>query len=432
VRRYFDGVRWEGPPAFEFVIPIEVGGEPLLGYGWIFPMPDGRANVGVGRLAETGSSTQLRCLLDEFEQMLRRSDARFASARAIGATVGGPILIGGTGVTSYASGLLLVGDSAGRPDPFWLEGISRAVESGALAARSALSFLADGSPLESYGRALASLDPDLDRIGASLPCVHHNLRRVSRDVKGFFSTRTDLSRTLLAMGEAGGKPHEAECESAAAPIILAAKSSERRALRLLRRERPVFGVILARLPRPRSSPAFCFLAARARFPGFESRSPELRRAATALELASLAAKLLDELDFRGEQHTGSRGGTWLAATLALSLADRCLARSFALCSRLGGAARLVVASALTEIFERRTNDALTSRARHGSLGAVAAASARAGARMGAAEGTVADECARAAEGAAEHAGPSQMWIEISGATPGTEGAAPRFTSGVAR
>ena len=188
VRRYFDGVRWEGPPAFEFVIPIEVGGEPLAGYGWIFPMPDGRANVGLGRLAEAGCTTQLRSLLEWFEQMLRRNDVRFVSARSAGAAIGGPILIGGTGATSHAPGLLLVGDSARRPDPLWFEGISRAVESGVLAARSALSFLSDGSPLESYGRALAGLDPDLDRIGASLSCVHHNLRRVSRDVKDFFST----------------------------------------------------------------------------------------------------------------------------------------------------------------------------------------------------------------------------------------------------
>ena len=38
----------------------------LPGYGWVFPLPDGGANVGVGTLTEGGADEHLRALYERF------------------------------------------------------------------------------------------------------------------------------------------------------------------------------------------------------------------------------------------------------------------------------------------------------------------------------------------------------------------------------
>jgi geranylgeranyl reductase family protein len=407
IRRYIEGVHWNGPPAFEFFLPIEVMGIPSAGYAWIFPMPDGRANIGIGQFARPSSQPPLLAQLAWFERWLRESDERFAATRSVSRPLGGSILVGGRASATWAPGLLLVGDSAGQPDPFWAEGISRALESGALAAKAAHRFLVDGTSIESYGRDLVGLDPERDRIAPSLPSVYRLMRHVGRDVVDFFSTRTELTRAFVAMGELDQPCRAGNRTDPIGSISVAANQAAQRAIRLVGRDRPVFGMIASRLPRNRVTPAFAFLAARSLFRAFDPHSVQLQRAASVFELAGLAASLLDELPppRQSPPPEGVRGGDWLAATLTVCLSDRMLARGFALCAILDETPRRTVTQALSEFFGSLTRHAMTSEKRSFELSGrrASAIAARAGALLGGATEAAAEAIASATADSVEAA-----------------------------
>ena len=116
--------------------------ETMPGYGWIFGMGDGTANVGYGLLDTrrgTGADRKviLRRWLDLFpaEEGLREEDA-VTPLRGAGLPMAlsrGP---------AYSRGLLLAGDTAGTVNPCNGEGISYALESGRMAAEAAAEALA--------------------------------------------------------------------------------------------------------------------------------------------------------------------------------------------------------------------------------------------------------------------------------------------------
>ncbi len=126
----------------------------MPGYGWIFGMGDGTANVGYGLLDTrrgTGADhrTVLRAWLDTFpaEEGLTEEDA-VTPLRGAGLPMAlnrGP---------AYTRGLLLAGDAAGTVNPFNGEGISYALETGRLAGETAADALSrpDGPARESVLR----------------------------------------------------------------------------------------------------------------------------------------------------------------------------------------------------------------------------------------------------------------------------------------
>ncbi|PRW63893.1 geranylgeranyl reductase family protein [Actinopolyspora mortivallis] len=107
----------------------------LPGYGWIFGMGDGTANVGLGVLSTSKAygRTDYRALLRTWlegtpdEWGLREDNAT-------GRIGGAALPMGFNRKPHYGSGLLLVGDSGGMVNPFNGEGIAYAMESARLAA----------------------------------------------------------------------------------------------------------------------------------------------------------------------------------------------------------------------------------------------------------------------------------------------------------
>jgi geranylgeranyl reductase family protein len=116
--------------------------ESMPGYGWVFGMGDGTANVGFG-LLDTRRATAsdhretLRRWLDTFppEEQLGEE---FAATPVRGA--GLPMALHRQ--PAYTRGLLLAGDAAGTVNPSNGEGISYAMETGRLAAEAAAEALA--------------------------------------------------------------------------------------------------------------------------------------------------------------------------------------------------------------------------------------------------------------------------------------------------
>lgn len=129
------------------------------GYGWIFPMRDGRVNVGVGLLSETRQrlGVRLPVLFRTFLDGLRRQHSQFAELELTSPPIGGAVkTYGGAGRNVFDGGLL-VGDAGSFVDPMTGEGITPAMESALLASRTLTRALAAG---RFDARTLASYEKD--------------------------------------------------------------------------------------------------------------------------------------------------------------------------------------------------------------------------------------------------------------------------------
>ena len=126
------------------------------GYGWIFPMEGGRANMGVGLLGETCDRFDL-----SVQQSFRDSVARLKfrhpgceTARVASKPLGGAVHMYGGIRSNHFAGGILVGDAGGFVDPMTGEGITQGMESSILGSRTLLAALETGrfekSDLASY------------------------------------------------------------------------------------------------------------------------------------------------------------------------------------------------------------------------------------------------------------------------------------------
>jgi geranylgeranyl reductase family protein len=114
----------------------------MPGYGWVFGMGDGTANVGFGLLDTrrgTGADHRevLRRWLDTFP-----AGEQLGEEHAVTPLRGAGLPMALHRQPAYSRGLLLAGDSAGAVNPFNGEGISYAMETGRMAAEIAALALA--------------------------------------------------------------------------------------------------------------------------------------------------------------------------------------------------------------------------------------------------------------------------------------------------
>jgi geranylgeranyl reductase family protein len=138
------------------------------GYGWMFPAPEGRVNLGVGLLSEARAQTQcsLNGLFDRFVEQLRRKHPRCARLQLVSKPIGGIVRMYGAAGPNHFDGGLLVGEAGRFVDPLTGEGIAPAMESSLLASKILIAALesGDGSAgsLSAYERAFrAYFDPSM-------------------------------------------------------------------------------------------------------------------------------------------------------------------------------------------------------------------------------------------------------------------------------
>jgi geranylgeranyl reductase family protein len=181
-RQYFRDV--EGPNRQDLHVFITKDmNERGAGYGWVFYLGDGRANVGAGvstkALARTG-----RNLKDFYDRFLEEPQLVewLAGAEPEGPAKSWSLKMGMWGAKRYAQGLMMVGDAGSMVHPISGEGVGYAIESGRLAASWAHEAHArsdfSGSTLSGYerqllkqrarehlsGHALVNLVPNLEML----------------------------------------------------------------------------------------------------------------------------------------------------------------------------------------------------------------------------------------------------------------------------
>jgi geranylgeranyl reductase family protein len=145
------------------------GGDRLLpGYGWIFPMGDGRVNVGLGAL--TGRRSGRLDLRETMDQWLARTPPEWGlrpddpenAGNAEGRVLSAALPLGFNRHPLYGRGLLLVGDSGGMVSPWNGEGIAQSLEAGEVAAEAVVAALAHPEG-PAHERALAQYAVEMGR-----------------------------------------------------------------------------------------------------------------------------------------------------------------------------------------------------------------------------------------------------------------------------
>jgi geranylgeranyl reductase family protein len=172
VRAHFDARR---PASDEGVIEsfleLRDGDALLPGYGWIFPMGEGRINVGVGILSSYKGWRDVNTahLMEAFMRSLPASWKLpdISDLRSTGQLKGWRLPMGLGVWPPWRPGVLACGDAAGVVNPFNGEGISEAVESGVVGAEVALEALGGRGPsdLSEYAVRLDELWGPYYRLG---------------------------------------------------------------------------------------------------------------------------------------------------------------------------------------------------------------------------------------------------------------------------
>ncbi len=162
-------------------IEIHYVKESLPGYFWIFPLPNGLANVGIG-MRHVDIKKHDIDLNQALENIMKSATfaPRFVGAELVDKIKGWNLPTGSIFRPNYADGALLVGDAAGLIDPFTGEGIGNAMLSAEIAVNVAAAAIAEGNTgrqrLSEYDSLLKkeigselSLSYRLQRIGTKFP-----------------------------------------------------------------------------------------------------------------------------------------------------------------------------------------------------------------------------------------------------------------------
>jgi menaquinone-9 beta-reductase len=112
------------------------------GYGWVFPGPGGRFNMGVGLFAGTAGGGRLHQFWQDFQSTFPPAAAIAGASTPLGPFRGAPLRTGLSSDVFGRSGLLLAGESAATTYAATGEGIGKAMESGLMAAELAFDVLA--------------------------------------------------------------------------------------------------------------------------------------------------------------------------------------------------------------------------------------------------------------------------------------------------
>ncbi|MEO5977287.1 MAG: geranylgeranyl reductase family protein [Chryseolinea sp.] len=133
LRRYYKGITGFNPGNY---IELYFFKDILPGYLWIFPLPNGEANIGIGMLSVEVANRKVN-LSKKFESLIYNHPLlaeRFKNARPVETAKGHGLPLGWTKRKISGNKFLLTGDAASLIDPFSGEGIGNAIRSGRVAA----------------------------------------------------------------------------------------------------------------------------------------------------------------------------------------------------------------------------------------------------------------------------------------------------------
>lgn len=180
---------WDGAPGRSNLMP---------GYGWIFALGDGTANVGLGSVASTAAATKVDYKALFAKWMANAPEEwEFTPDNQVGPLRGAALPMGFNRSPLATRGMLLVGDSGGMVSPFNGEGIAYALQAGRVAADAVVQAASRGSAVERE-RALQTYATRMrDDLGGYYTLGRWFVRLVEHPEVMRAITRYGLPRPLL-------------------------------------------------------------------------------------------------------------------------------------------------------------------------------------------------------------------------------------------
>jgi geranylgeranyl reductase family protein len=182
---------WDGAPGRSNLMP---------GYGWIFALGDGTANVGLGSVASTpGGAAAATDYKSLFARWMANAPAEweFTPDTQVGPVQGAALPMGFNRTPLYTRGLMLVGDSGGMVSPFNGEGIAYALQAGRVAADAVVQADARGTA-DAKERALATYARTMrDDLGGFYTLGRYFVRIIEHPQVMRLCTRYGLPRPLV-------------------------------------------------------------------------------------------------------------------------------------------------------------------------------------------------------------------------------------------
>ncbi|MBU6315678.1 MAG: geranylgeranyl reductase family protein [Acidobacteria bacterium] len=224
---------WQTPrhadPWIESALDVkDRNGNPMPGYGWIFPVGDGTVNIGVGLLStfRDFKSVNTTHLLDAYAHQVAdrwEIDPGNPECKA----TSGRIPMGGSVGPKAGPSYLVIGDAAGSVNPFNGEGIDYAYETARMAAQVLHEALAANDPaaLQQYPRLLDAEYGDYFKVARLFarvigrPALMRELTRVGMHSRTLMEWVLRIMANLLRDDELG--PAEAAYKAAAKIVKLA-------------------------------------------------------------------------------------------------------------------------------------------------------------------------------------------------------------------
>jgi geranylgeranyl reductase family protein len=177
-------------------------GDVVPGYGWIFPLGDGRVNVGVGLLStdQRWKGLNTSRLMDAFVAQAPKSWG-ISPETSCGPATGGRLPMGlGVGPRT-GTNTLAIGDAGGLINPFNGEGIAYGYETGRMAAAFLGRALAGGGSesIADYERHLDDIYGDYYRVGRAFVRLISDPRRMRLCVSSGMHSRAFMAQLMRIM-----------------------------------------------------------------------------------------------------------------------------------------------------------------------------------------------------------------------------------------
>ena len=167
LRGYYTSDRHDEPWIDSHLDIRDARGEVVPGYGWIFPLGDGRVNVGVGLLSTGGAWKGVNTTkLQEYFVAQTAEAWGLTDETCLGPATGGRLPMGLALGPRVGPTTLTIGDAAGTVNPFNGEGIAYGYESGRLAAGALGEALStrDASALSLYDERMDAAYGDYYKV----------------------------------------------------------------------------------------------------------------------------------------------------------------------------------------------------------------------------------------------------------------------------
>lgn len=228
IRTYWSSPRHDEPWIESALDVKDRNGNPMPGYGWIFPVGDGTVNIGVGLLStfRDFKTVNTTTLLDAYARQVAdrwEIDPDTPECKA----TSGRIPMGGSVGPKAGPTYLVIGDAAGSVNPFNGEGIDYAYETAHLAADVLHEALVDGDPtaLQRYPKLLDDEYGEYFKVARLFarvighPGLMRELTRVGMHSRTLMEWVLRIMANLLRPDEIG--PAEAAYKAAAKLVKLA-------------------------------------------------------------------------------------------------------------------------------------------------------------------------------------------------------------------